>query len=234
MSLKTIIIDDDLMAIKYVEKLVEKKEELELISTFDDPQKGLEFLHNNQIDLLFLDIEMPGLTGIELIEQLTTLPQIIFTTGNRQYAYDAFEYDVTDFLKKPILPVRFEAAVEKAVARQEQLGKIASYSASHELYIRTDGRLIRLPYKEILYFENVGDYVKVITERGNHVIYGALKAIDEKLTHPCFLKVHRSFIINLDKVKDIEENTVVIEKKVIPISRAHKPILMNAINLLSF
>lgn len=232
MLLKTIIIEDELMALKFLTKLAEKHQQIDLIGSFDKPAEGLAFLEKNDVDLILLDIEMPELTGLELLEKLTLLPQVIFTTGNKQYAYEAYEYDVTDFLKKPIIPQRFETAIEKAIDRQERLASTATYSAKQELYLRTDGRLIRLPYEDILYFENVGDYVKVITLRGNHVIYGALKTINEKLTHPCFLKVHRSFIINLDKIKDIEENTIVIESKVIPISRAHKPILMKSINIL--
>lgn len=232
MQIKTIIVEDDAMAMKFVETLAKKNGSLELLQSFSNPLHAMEFLKDNEVDLILLDIEMPEMTGLELIDKITYLPQIIFTTGNKDYAFDAYEHDVTDFLKKPINPNRFKTAIEKAVNRQVRLNAVANYSAGHELYVKTDGKLIRLSFDDILYFENVGDYVKIISTKGTFVIYAALKAIDEKLKHPCFLKVHRSFIVNLNKIKDIEENTLVIEKKVIPISRAFKPIIMRSINIL--
>ncbi|MEM9544578.1 MAG: LytTR family DNA-binding domain-containing protein [Bacteroidota bacterium] len=230
--LKCVIVEDEIMARKSLQKLCEKMEQLELIDSFDNAKDALQKIENDAVDLIFLDIEMPDMTGIELLEQLTVTPQVIFTTGNKEYAFEAFEYDVTDFLKKPITQLRFAKAVEKAIQRQEQLDAIATASSKNEIYIRTDGRYVRVPFSNILYFENVGDYVKVITSSGNHIIHGSMKSIDSRIQHPRFLKVHRSYIVNLDKIKDIEDNTLVIDKAVIPISRAHKPILMRTINLL--
>ncbi len=232
MLLKTIIIDDEPMALKSMEILSKKSTNIELLEVFDDPTVALHYLESNPVDLILLDMDMPKMTGIELLEKLSVIPHVIVTTGNTDYAYEAYEFDVTDFLKKPIIPAKFNGAVEKVIARDIRINAIAHTSAENEIYIKTDGRYIRLPYDEILYFENVGDYIKVITNIGTHVIYGALKAIDEKLKHPRFLKVHRSYIVNLDKIKDIEENTLVIEKKVIPISRAHKPTLLKSINII--
>ncbi len=230
--LKCLIVEDEIMARKSLTKLCEKMDRLQLADSFDNGEDALKAIENNSIDLIFLDIEMPGMTGIELLEKLTIFPQIIFTTGNKEYAFEAFEYDVTDFLKKPITQLRFVKAVEKALHRQKQLDAIATASSKNEIYIRTDGRYVRVSYKDILYLENVGDYVKVVTEIGNHIIHGSMKSIDGRIRHPRFLKVHRSYIVNLNKVKDIEDNTLVIGKSVIPISRAHKPILMKSINLL--
>ena len=150
-----------------------------------------------------------------------------------RYAYEAIEYEITDFLKKPITKLRFDKAVEKAIRRAEMLNSIALSSESSEIYLRTDGKLIRIPYEDILYFENVGDYIKIITDRGNFVFHGALKNIDARINHPRLLKVHRSFIVNLDKIIDIQDNNILINKKVIPISRAHKPILLNNLNILN-
>lgn len=224
------IIDDDLMARKSLEHLCQKAGGLNINGVFDNAQKGLDFLSNESVDLIFLDIEMPDLTGLEFIERATSLPQVIFTTSNTDYAYDAFEYQVTDFLKKPITLARFVMAVEKAREIQRQNDE---YKANaREVYIKAGGRYIRLPFDDILYFENVGDYIKVQTQEQGHIIHGTLKAIDSKLKSGEFLKVHRSFIVNLKKIKDIEDNSLVIDKKVIPISRANKPVLMGKINLL--
>lgn len=165
---------------------------------------------------------MPGMTGLDLLDQLPYLPLVIFTTSNTEYAFDAYEYDVTDFLKKPIAMPRLLKAMEKVNQRLDGLNDVAASSAHTEIYIKTDGRFIRIPFSEIFFFENVGDYIKAVTTMGNFIFYSTIKALDQKISNPRFLKVHRSFIVNLDKIKDIEDNTLVIEKSVIPISRAHK------------
>jgi len=215
-----------------LEQYCSNYENLCLKGTFSSGQEALAYLDQNPVDLMFLDIEMPQMTGLELIEKLGNFPQIIITTSNRDYAYDAYEYEVVDFLIKPVALPRFSKAINKVATNHEMRNKVALSSASTELYLKTDGKYIRVPYCDILYFENVGDYIKVITTQGMHIIYGALKALADKLSYPRFLKVHRSFIVNLDKIIDIEDNTLVIGKKVIPISRAHKPIVMSSINII--
>jgi len=227
-----IIIEDEIMARKSLEKLCEKSNDLNLIESFETAELAKQYLEESNVDLLLLDIEMPGMSGIELLDNIPYIPQVIFTTSNKEYAYDAYEYDVTDFLKKPITQARFLKAIEKAIDRNRRLNSIAISSAEHEMYVKADKKYIRIPVDSIQYFENVGDYVKVVSDIGAHVIYGSLKSIDQRITHPRFLKVHRSFIVNLGRVVDIEDNTLVIDQKVIPISRAHKPILMRSINLL--
>ncbi len=233
MKLRSIIVEDEILAFKAIKRLCEKSKHIELVDSFNNGKDALDFLNENEIDLIFLDVEMPGMSGLELLENLSNIPQVIFTTSNKEYAYEAFEYEVTDFIKKPVEALRFEKAVEKAIGVEENLKAIALNSSKAEIYLRVDGKYIRIPYDEILYFENVGDYIKIITEGKAHVFHGALKTIDAKLNHPRLLKVHRSFIVNLDKIIDIEDNTIVINKKVIPISRAHKPILMKSLNILN-
>ena len=236
MVFKTIVVEDEPLARKSLERLCEKSEQLVLKASFEDAESALVYLEKESIDLILLDVEMPGMSGLELMDKLTYLPQIIITSSKPEYAFDAFEYDVTDFLKKPATQDRFIKAIEKVLEREAsismKLNKLSSASAANELYVKSDGRYTRLPYSEILYFENVGDYVKVVTADASFIIHGALKAIDAKLEYPRFLKVHRSFIVNLDKIVDIEDNSLVIAKNMIPISRAHKPVLMNNLNIL--
>jgi len=231
-QLNCIIVEDELMARKSLGTLCSKVDKLQLAESFVSADEALNYLEQNEVDLIFLDIEMPGLSGIEMLDQMAFIPQVIFTTGNKEYAYDAYEYEVTDFLKKPITQPRFLKAIDRAMARKQQLDIVAHTSAQHEIYIRADGKFIRVAYKDILYLENVGDYVKVLTKQGNHIIHGSLKSIDARILHPRFLKVHRSFIVNLEHIVDIQDNSIVIGRKVIPISRAHKPILMKSINIL--
>lgn len=230
MVINCMIVDDDMMARKSLERLCKKIESLNVVQICENGKEALDALSKEPIDLIFLDIEMPELTGIDFLHHAVSLPQVIFTTSKTEYAFEAFEYEVTDYLKKPIAFPRFQKAVEKA---EEIHKKNNAYRANaNEVYVREEGRLTRIPYEDILYFENVGDYVRVKTHNSSHIIHGTLKGIDAKLTNPQFLKVHRSFIVNLSKIKDIEENTLVIDKKVIPISRANKPVLMGKLNLL--
>lgn len=230
--IKTIIVEDEIMAQKSLEKLCSKFPDLSLEGTFDNAKDALEKINQDNIELIFLDIEMPGMTGIELLESLPYLPQVVFTTGNKEYAYIAFEYDITDFLKKPISFERFEKSVNKVIKTKERRNEVALTSSLHEIYIKSEGKLVRLDYKDIHYFENVGDYVKAVTSHGNYVFHETLKALNKKINNPRFLRIHRSYIINMSQVIDIEDNTLIIDKKVIPVSRAYKGVLMKSINLI--
>jgi DNA-binding LytR/AlgR family response regulator len=231
--MKCLIVDDDKMACTALQRLCGKQEQLEVVATCESAEEALEFFKNDQdgIDVLFLDMEMPGLSGTELLDRLPVSPMVIFTTSKADYAFDAFEYGAIDFLKKPISQPRFEQAIQKLLTIQNE--NMHFQATTSDIYVRTDGKFVRLGCNDILFFENVGDYIRIRTATGsNHIIHGTLRSVDERLNDPRFLKVHRSFIINLDKIVDIEENNLVIEKSVIPISRAHKPILMNRLRIL--
>lgn len=247
-----IIIDDDAMARRSIEVFCSRMAALNVAAICINAAEAIEAIALHQPDLLFLDIEMPDKTGLELLDGLTTLPQVIMTTSKSEYAFAAFNYQVTDFLKKPIVFPRFKAAVEKALtqyncqqalaARESpQLGQSdisapsvsAAFDANNEaLFFRTEGRYVRLMASDVLYFENIGDYVKIYAKTGNFTIYSTMKNLDEKLLHPTFVKVHRSYIVNISKIVDIEENSLVIDRKVIPISRAHKTALMSKLTVI--
>ena len=231
-KINTIIVEDEPLARKALVAMCKNIDSINLIADFDSAEAAQPIFESKKIDLILLDIEMPGMSGLELLDTLIYMPQIIFTTSNKEYAYDAFEYDVTDFLKKPVSRIRLLKAIDKAVERQERLESIAIASATNEIYVKADKKYIRLPFEDILYFENVGDYVSVVTTTSRYIIYGSLKSVDAKISNPRFLKVHRSFIVNLGRIVDIEDNNLIIGKKIIPISRAHKPILFENINLI--
>ena len=234
MILNCMIVDDDLLARKSLQHLCKKMDGLNLVQVCENASSALEFLKEEEIDLIFLDIEMPDLTGIEFLDRMATMPQVIFTTSKTEYAFEAFEYEVTDYLKKPIKFPRFQKAVEKAIElyKKDNSAPGGPNINANEVYLKENGKLIRVAYEDIEYFENAGDYILVKTNDNKHIIHGTLKSIDAKLNHPLFLKVHRSYIVNLSKIKDIEENTLVIDKKVIPISRANKPVLLGKLNML--
>ncbi len=229
MNLTCIIVEDELMARKSLQRLCEQHNSLNLQGIFDSATDALAFLSQQTVDLIWLDVEMPGLSGFELLENLPSIPYVVLTTSKTEYAFDAFQYQVTDFLKKPITLPRFNIAVEKVLELNRS--KVSTSAERQEIYIKTEGRYIRLPFDAITYIENTGDYVKIFTSSQVHVVYTTMKYLEEKLGTQ-FLRVHRSYIVHLDKIVDIEENTLVITNKVIPISRANKPELMSRLNLL--
>lgn len=227
--MRCLIVDDDEMARKSLEMMCQKIDGLSIAGMCENGLEALNFLNREEVDLVFLDIEMPELSGIELVRITPDIPQVIFTTSLKDYALEAFEYKVTDYLHKPIVLSRLLKAVEKA---REVHGKKATADAQ-EIYVKVDGRLVRLKLDDILFIESIGDYVVFNTENNEKfIVHSTLKNIDAKISSSKFLKVHRSFIINLSKIVDIEETNLVIKDKVIPISRAHKPVLMNHIKML--
>ncbi|SOD94726.1 LytR/AlgR family response regulator transcription factor [Spirosoma fluviale] len=228
MRLSCIIVEDEAMSRKALQRLCEQHHALHVLGIFDNARSALDYLALQTVDLIWLDVEMPGLSGFDLLEQLPSIPYVILTTGKIEYAFEAFQYNVTDYLKKPLTLPRFNLAVEKVM---ELNARSKATDARKEIYIKTDGRYIRLPFESITYIENIGDYVKIFTVTQTHIVYTTMKYLEEKLGIQ-FLRVHRSYIVHLDKIVDIQDNTLVINNKVIPISRANKPELMNRLNLL--
>lgn len=229
MKLKCIIVEDEIMARKSLQRLCEQHDSLQLIAAFENAEDALAFLATEEVELIWLDVEMPGLSGFGLLENLTSMPQVIMTTTKTEYAFEAYQYQVTDYLQKPITLPRFKVAVEKVLELNSR--KTTVSPERQEIYVKIEGRYIRLPYAEITFVENVGDYVKIFTTKNSYVVHTTMKYLEEKLGNQ-FLRVHRSFIVHLDKIVDIEENNLVISNKVIPISRANKSELMTRLNML--
>jgi len=231
-SLKCIIVEDEVMARKSLERLCDKKTSLQLQGSFEHAEAAIDFLKDQKTDLIFLDVQLPGMSGLDFIEELSVLPQIVFTTSSEDYAYKAFEYEVTDYLKKPISLDRFSRAVKKCLQEADRKQEQADLSKASEIYVRVNKKLVRVPFTDILYFENAGDYISMVTRSGKYLIYGTIKSLAQRLNHPRLIKVHRSFIINLDYIKDIDDTSLVIDEKMIPISRAHRSVLLSTINIL--
>ena len=229
MKSKCIIVEDEIMARKSLQRLCEQHDSLQLIAAFENAEDALAFLATEEVELIWLDVEMPGLSGFGLLENLTSMPQVIMTTTKTEYAFEAYQYQVTDYLQKPITLPRFKVAVEKVLELNSR--KTTVSPERQEIYVKIEGRYIRLPYAEITFVENVGDYVKIFTTKNSYVVHTTMKYLEEKLGNQ-FLRVHRSFIVHLDKIVDIEENNLVISNKVIPISRANKSELMTRLNML--
>lgn len=225
--MKCLIVDDDEMARKSLELLCQKIDDLEIIAICASGLEAMKLLKKEEVDLVLLDIQMPDISGMDLIKSMDKLPQIIFTTGHAEYAVEAFEYRVTDFLTKPIELPRLLKAIDRA--RENQSASLGGDGETSELFLKVDGRYVRIDLDKVLYIESLGDYVTFRTEKEKYIVHSTLKNIDDKIQNKNFLKVHRSYVVNLSKVVDIEETNMVIHDKVIPISRAHRPILMNRI-----
>jgi len=228
MRLKAIIVDDEPIARNFLERYCIKNGNLEVVGSFPCATTALEYLKSNEIDILFLDVEMPGGNGFNLMDQLQYLPKIILTASKTDYAFEAFQYNVADYLKKPFTYNRFQDSISKVIDK-EVINK--TDANIEDIFIKSDGKLTRLNYADILYIESVGDYVKYITISKQYLTHSTLKAVEEKMNEKHFMKVHRSYIVNLHKIKDIQDYSLVIEGKVIPISKAHKIDMLHRINV---
>ncbi len=227
--IRCIIVEDDPMSRKNLEYLCEKVGQIDLLASFPNALDALRFLKEESVDLILLDIEMPDFSGLEFAEQLKGGPQIVFTTGNKHYALDAFEHQATDYLVKPIHLARLVQAIDRVEQRMDSNKDIESKG---ELFVKSNKRFVRLEPREILYVETKGDYVLFKTQQGQYLVHATLKKIESQLDPRHFVKVHRSYLVNLSHIVDIEEGTLVIGDKVIPISRAQRPILMEKIQVI--
>ena len=241
--MKCIIIDDEATARAIISQLCSNFECLDVLEEFPNAIQAIKYLNQNEVDLILLDIHMPDFTGFDFIDTLKNPPKIILTTSDPQFAIQAFEYEcIVDYLVKPIELARFEKAIQKAesvatkpVKNVETVNASAGSvetSSCNDLYVNIDRRLIKIDIPSIYLVEAKGDYINVKTEEKNYTVHSTLKKIEDKLPSDLFLKVHRSFIINTKKIIDIEDNSVLIKKDVIPVSRANRPELMKRLNLL--
>lgn len=208
------------------------------MGAFGDALSAIKYLNQNEVDLLFLDIHMPNFNGFDLIKTLKNPPKIILTTSDPNFALRAFEYDfIIDYLLKPLEASRFEKAVEKAkqVLNSESEGPSIEENLPNldtDFYINIDRRLIKIDPFSVYLVEAKGDYINIKTEDNNYRVHTTLKKIEEKLPESIFLKIHRSYVINLKKIIDIEDNSVLIKRDVVPISRSKRPELMRRLDLL--
>ena len=228
-----IIVDDNLMARLAMRKLIEQVKEISLIAECENAMAAYNIVNQKPVDALFLDIEMPGMTGIELTKNLKDKSLfIIFTTAKTDYAVDAFELNVIDYLVKPIEPARFLKAVDRLKEAMESNKEQIQVKDREFLFIKDSGILKKVSADEIQYFEAMGDYVKIFTPQKFHIVHSTLKSIEEKLPPLKFMRIHRSYIVALNKIDFIEEGVININGAAIPVADAYKSALNNRLNLL--
>jgi DNA-binding LytR/AlgR family response regulator len=235
MKTTCIIVEDIQIAADFLRKFCDKSGLIEVKGHFLNVSDALDFLDKDQADLIFLDVEMPGANGFELLDRLTYSPKIILTTSKTEYAFDAFQYNVNDYLKKPFTYKRFLEAVQKIGGSTNPAAPVAQPSVQADndaLFIKAEDKLVRLLKDEILFIESMRDYVKFVTAGKTYITYNTLKNLEEKLNGHTFLKVHRSFIININKIDDIRGNTIYLQGNQIPVSKDHKDELVKRLNIL--
>jgi DNA-binding LytR/AlgR family response regulator len=230
MNLSCIIVEDLQVAANYLRKCCERSGSMEVKGHFINVQDALIFLNENSVDLIFLDVEMPGANGFELLDQIAFSPKVILTTSKKDYAYNAFQYNVSDYLMKPFTYQRFLESLQKVKPSNET---ISTNNGSDHIYIKADGKLIRLNNDAILYIESMGDYVKFVThDNKKYITHNTIKNLEEKVNKQDFLKVHRSYIVNLHKIDDMRENMLFIKGNEIPVSKANKADVFKRLNII--
>lgn len=229
--MKCIIIDDNEIALKATEKCVSKSEQLNLVGTFTDSLKALAYIHSNPVDLVFLDIEMPELNGMDFIKALKQpRPLIILTTSHTEHALEAYDHDVTDYLVKPIVFTRFLSAVAKAANAFEKHN--IHHADTDTIFIKKGNVIVRVNKSDILWIEGLGDYVTLNTEKEKFVVHSTMHNIEQKFSSNEFIRVHRSFIIRIDKINNIEDNCISYFDKFIPIGKTYREAVYKRLNLL--
>jgi DNA-binding LytR/AlgR family response regulator len=227
-----IIVDDDEMVRLDLEKKVEGKSMLKLIGSYSSALEAAEVLSKEKIDLIFLDVMMPEMTGMQFLRSLSSNhPQIIFITSEKDFAAEAFEYEVTDFIVKPVTEERFFKAVMRASAIFQS--SIASRDDNKYIFVKVNGNFVKIETAQILYVEAQADYVTIHTPAVRYTVHLTMKAVEDSLSPSKFSRVHNSFIVNIEKISQLEDNMVIIDKKLIPVSRARYKPLMKRLNLLS-
>ncbi len=224
-----LIVDDEDISRKILEKFIAQTDSLRLSGSCSNAIEAVKLLKNEEIDLIFLDIEMPEMSGIELIETVKEIPQIIFVTAKENYAVEAFEHNVTDYLLKPITYARFLKSVDKAIEIYNKQGE-SGYPGY--IFVKVDSKLMKMDLADINFVEAQGDYVQLHTRKGKHLIYSTMKHIEAKLPKKEFARVHRSYIVRIERIADITENNLMIEKQIIPIGEKYKSDLLRKLNIL--
>lgn len=229
MKLNCIIVDDSAIQRMIISKLVSNHTKLNLVGDFSNAVETKNFISYNNVEIIFLDIEMPILNGFDFLDTLKIKPQVIFITSKPEYAVKAFDYEATDYIQKPIDAVRFDTAIKKAVAKYVFLNEIINENSEHIL-IKSNLKNLKVNTSKIKYLEAYGDYVKVITENENHLVLSTMKAFANDLPQEKFIRVHKSFIVNLNKIDKYNSKFIEIGTKKIPLSRTKKAELKKALD----
>jgi len=229
-KLSCIIVDDEPVARKILHEFVEQVPYLDLQGKFENAMKAEAFLKVNAIDLIFLDIEMPKVSGLQFLQKLHVESMVILTTAFPQYALEGYELDIIDYLLKPFALSRFLKAVQKAKDYHQMKYTASNAIPSSYIFIKSEKRIEKIELADILYAESVGNYVSVYTDNKRILAYLTMKSLESQLPLNEFLKVHQSFLVNCSKIDAIEGNEIKMGARSIPISRNYREPVMKIIH----
>ena len=228
------IVDDEPLAIEVLESYVARMDELELVATSDNAIKAFEILKKQPVDLLFLDIQMPKLNGIEFLKILDPSPKVVFTTAYREYALESYELNVLDYLLKPISFERFLKTINKISNSEAPLVSESLPTKEVEepyIFMKSDRKMVKVMLKDICYIESLKDYIRIKTDEGKDIVsLQKISYVEEKLPSQQFLRIHRSFIVSVKKIEKFSSQTVEIKGKEIPIGRNYKSEVASFLN----
>ncbi|MBF9222945.1 LytR/AlgR family response regulator transcription factor [Hymenobacter ruricola] len=235
-NLRCLVVDDDPLSVQVVLNCITNTPFLTAVGSFTNPVEAAESLRTQPVDLLFLDVEMPLMSGIELLGTLQHPPLVVLITSSKDYAVQAFEHAVVDYLVKPVSYARFLQAAQKALemAERQPAAEADAIQASGPnaefTFVKVDSKLVRVTFEEVRYVEALGDYVHIITGSSKLIVYSTMKAVEEKFPSRRFVRVHRSFIVNVNHIQALEDNSLVVENKHIPVGQTYLREVMQRLN----
>ncbi len=234
MKTRCLIVDDEPLAINVIKSFVERLDQLELVGTCSNAIDGFNTLAKEQVDLLFVDIQMPQMTGLEFLKTLKNPPKVIITTAYREFAMEGYELDVADYLLKPISFDRFLKAINKVTDQPDLIRPAVSTSEEDPyIFVREDKKMRRIVVKDIQYIESIKDYVKIITDQHVFTTYLQISYLEKKLPEESFMRVHRSFIVGINHIKAYSSTDIEIGDQSIPIGRHYKNQVMSQLDNLN-
>ena len=225
--LKCMVIDDEPLAIKLLEDHISKIPYLELASTFDNPMEALISFNKEPVDLIFLDIQMPQLNGVQFMQLLQNRAQVIICSAYQEYAIEGFEHNVVDYLLKPVSFERFYKAVEKAFNLKNPTHKIHRAQEMHPatggyIFVKVETKMVRVELDDILFIEGLKNYVSIYTKNQRIITLQVMKQLEEVLPANRFVRVHKSFMVAIDKINSIERQEILIKDRIIPIGNTYQ------------
>jgi len=236
MKIRCIAVDDEPLALRVIESHVEKLNDVELVAKCSNAVEAFEIVKQKQIDLMFLDIQMPELTGIEFLKSLTNPPLVIFTTAYRNYAIEAFDLDVLDYLLKPISFDRFLKALNKFYSRRQEIKttpknlNVDKAPDQDHIFIKKNKTMVKIHFNEINYIESLKDYVRIHTPAETHFVKYQISQLEQELPEDMFIRVHKSFIVPIGKVSTVSPRAIGIGDEKIPIGRNFKELVLKKLN----
>jgi DNA-binding LytR/AlgR family response regulator len=212
--------------------LVKKHDDIELLGEFDNALDGLNFIKKNKVDLIFLDLEMPTMSGMEFLQIYhKQLPDVIITTSHVDFAIEAFQYNVSGYLVKPIDTVSFNKAILKLQENKTSLPDL-NIKNDNLIFVKKGTTIKKVNKKDIVLIECIGDYVNLFTLTDKHTLHSTMKFMETKFTEPEYIRVHRSYIVRLDIIEEIEDDAISFGKKLIPIGKTYKQTVLSKLNML--